>query len=299
MQGQYSDALEAEVERIVQMTLNGRNEDIWQEPLYTQSTQDYIKQTNTAHEDTIRSTSRSEQMSSMSRLSFSARSFVSNSEKFGTRQRSRTSTRRENQDLLNTNAHLFTEPDKPFVPKILKSNRTSLLNQYKYYNSAKKVRPKQAIKELDSSKFSDLRETGKGEAPVPKPRQKSNLGNTLTLSSKTQYLNENCRRVPPLDIPADEDQNEFLSEQNTLAKKSTQVSARDNLKLLQSQSAMDLPQSPMSLNKSQSLMIQSREAKDELDNAVNHRITPKNLQRKKHMSLNSEQSLRSTLESNW
>lgn len=294
----YGDDLEAEVERIVQMTLNGRSQDL-QGSLYTQSTKDYNRQTNATSEDTLRSTSRCRKMSSMSQTSFAAPSFVSNSEKQGTGRRPGSSTRREEQDLLHTRAHLFTEPDKPFVPKILKSNRTSLLNQYKYYNPPKKIKPKQHPGDLNQPKLSsDVRESGKGEAPVPKPRQKANPGDTPTLSSKTHYLNEECKKVPPLEIPADEDQKESLSEQITSLKRSPPVSSTGHVKLLHSQSAMDLPKGLGGLNKSESLTTHGSESRDK-EYGLNHMVTPKNQRKKKHVNLNSERSSRSILETKW
>lgn len=275
----YGDDLEAEVERIVQMTLNGRSQELQHVSLYAQHQRDSAKQLDATYQETVRSRNHDGHFSSLSRSCVSPHSLVSNSEKLVSDRRAGMSARSENQDLLKTRAHMFTEPDKPFVPKILKSNRSSLLNHYKYYNAPKRQRERQSCNDNNASALSfGSREDSKGEVPVPKPRQKANLGNTQTLTRKSD---EGDKRVPPLDISADEDKNKFFT------KKSTPVLTRSHVKLSDPQSLTDLPHSSGSFNKSQSLRIQGGQTKDEVKLASDHKIAEKNARKKRHMTLTS------------
>ncbi|XP_078591130.1 spermatogenesis-associated protein 7 homolog isoform X2 [Branchiostoma floridae x Branchiostoma japonicum] len=107
-------------------------------------------------------------------------------------------------DILNTRAHKFRSPDKPFTPRTL--NRTgvqSRLSQSKCYNPPRRKKtPKPADNDGRQSVASDLNMSEMSYTdvpPQPAPRRRSRQ--------------EEESRVPPLDIEKDADHARWVEQQ--------------------------------------------------------------------------------------
>ncbi|KAL5009007.1 hypothetical protein ScPMuIL_014588 [Solemya velum] len=134
-------------------------------------------------------------------------------------------------DVLMKNAHVFTEPEKPFTPRLLKSTRSSKLSQYKYYTPPKKEKGKKAEKTNKETKEASLPSKDVKHAPVPKPRMKTlenktrehspDLWDTTlmmeTLQSRDFSKFEQKDLVPRLDISLDQDHMNWLQDQASKA----------------------------------------------------------------------------------
>lgn len=133
-------------------------------------------------------------------------------------------------DLLQTRSHAFTEPEKPFTPRILKSTRSSKLTEYKYYNPL----PKQKSSSMDKTGLSEAdstMNTTHTPKPRPRPRTKSPHNRTETPLTETSLMFETLQSrdfskyddskeevVPRLDISLDKDHLSWLKEQASKAK---------------------------------------------------------------------------------
>ncbi|XP_064600676.1 uncharacterized protein LOC135466856 isoform X2 [Liolophura sinensis] len=143
-------------------------------------------------------------------------------------------------DVLEKRSHAFTEPDRPFTPRTLKSTRGSRLLEYKYYTPPKKSSSKRDSSDKDAldSQTSPMHHT----TPTPKPRKRApsaknrlditqDSENTLmyeTLQTRdmSRARPDKTQMVPPLDISVDKDHMSWLQEQATKAQ--IRVSARSS-----------------------------------------------------------------------
>lgn len=120
-------------------------------------------------------------------------------------------------DVIEKHNHVFTQPEKPFTPRVLKSNRVSRIAQSKYYTAPPQKR------ETDES-------TNAKEAtsPKPKPRAKPRMNagmdksgemtDTLMFESLqsrdfSKYSDDREQVVPRLDISLDKDNMNWIKEQ--------------------------------------------------------------------------------------
>ncbi|XP_060063044.1 spermatogenesis-associated protein 7-like [Ylistrum balloti] len=130
----------------------------------------------------------------------------------------------EDGDILATRKHVFTEPEKPFTPRTLKSTRTSKLSQTKFYTA-----PPQKRKDPTEEKHSDKHLEESVEKPKPKPRRaKSPMNRTETPLTETSLMYETLqsrdfskfdkdKMVPTLDISMDKDHLNWIKEQASKA----------------------------------------------------------------------------------
>ncbi|XP_013387246.1 uncharacterized protein LOC106156514 [Lingula anatina] len=114
-----------------------------------------------------------------------------------------TPRRKQGGDLLDTRGHKFTEPQKPFTPRTLKSTKSSKLTQYKFYNPP----PKKQV-----HKRRGIDPSVRGETPT----------DTYDLMDETLQSRDFSRlrqsgTVPPLDISLDADHMKWLKEQEKKA----------------------------------------------------------------------------------
>nr|KAG5704225.1 hypothetical protein BaRGS_012513 [Batillaria attramentaria] len=138
-------------------------------------------------------------------------------------------------DILDKHAYVFKEPQKPFTPRTLKSNRESSLKRYKYYTPPKKSQ----VMYEDEANTEAKREFR--EAPQARPRRKNrgddvDLGATDTLT-ETKLMEMSLRShdprhpggdgndVPRLDISMDKDHMNWIQEQASKA----QIRARNGV----------------------------------------------------------------------
>lgn len=136
-------------------------------------------------------------------------------------------------DVLHKHAHVFTEPQKPFTPRTLKSNRESHLKMKgnKYYTPPKTTNLPYGNKRGEDSHETDR---NKDSAPQAKPRKHSRIqdGRELTitdtltesmlmemsLQSHAPLRSDGDRgTVPPLNISVDKDHQSWLQEQASKA----------------------------------------------------------------------------------
>ncbi|OWF46449.1 uncharacterized protein LOC110455722 isoform X2 [Mizuhopecten yessoensis] len=130
----------------------------------------------------------------------------------------------EDGDILATRKHVFTEPEKPFTPRTLKSTRTSKLSQTKFYTA-----PPQKRKDQTEEKHSDKHLAESVHKPKPKPRRaRSPLNRTETPLTDTTLMYETLqsrdftkynkdKMVPTLDISMDKDHLNWIKEQASKA----------------------------------------------------------------------------------
>ncbi|XP_067681016.1 spermatogenesis-associated protein 7-like [Haliotis asinina] len=131
-------------------------------------------------------------------------------------------------DLLQKRSHVFTEPEKPFTPRTLKSNRQSRLSEYKYYNPPPK-KPSRRHDDLEQTSR-QLIQTERDYRPKPKPRGTAVQDKTGTQTlSESQLMFETLQSrdlnrhrgekdgVPKLDISVDKDHMNWLQEQASKA----------------------------------------------------------------------------------
>ncbi|XP_046551856.1 LOW QUALITY PROTEIN: spermatogenesis-associated protein 7-like [Haliotis rubra] len=131
-------------------------------------------------------------------------------------------------DLLQKRSHVFTEPEKPFTPRTLKSNRQSRLSEYKYYNPPPK-KPSHRHDDMEQTSR-QLMQTERDYRPKPKPRGTAVQDRTGTQTlSESQLMFETLQSrdfnrhqgekdgVPKLDISVDKDHMNWLQEQASKA----------------------------------------------------------------------------------
>ncbi|KAK3092522.1 hypothetical protein FSP39_003957 [Pinctada imbricata] len=128
-------------------------------------------------------------------------------------------------DLLEKRSHVFTESEKPFTPRILKSNRKSKLSDTKYY-----VAPPQK-RAPSQTERSETHEKTENASPTPKPRAKPRMTTPLNKTGEmTDTLmfeslqsrdfssySDREQLVPRLDISLDKDHMNWLAEQKSKA----------------------------------------------------------------------------------
>ncbi|XP_046355876.2 spermatogenesis-associated protein 7-like [Haliotis rufescens] len=132
-------------------------------------------------------------------------------------------------DLLQKRSHVFTEPEKPFTPRTLKSNRQSRLSEYKYYNPPPK-KPSHRHDDMEQTGRQAMQMTERECRPKPKPRGTGTLNRTGTQTlSESQLMYETLQSrdfnrhqgekdgVPKLDISVDKDHMNWLQEQASKA----------------------------------------------------------------------------------
>lgn len=120
-------------------------------------------------------------------------------------------------DVIEKHNHVFTQPEKPFTPRVLKSNRVSRIAQSKYYTAPPQSR--------ETNESTNAKES---KSPAPKPRAKprmnvpvdksGDLTDTLmyeSLQSRdfSRYSDEREQVVPRLDISLDKDNMNWIKEQ--------------------------------------------------------------------------------------
>ncbi len=135
-------------------------------------------------------------------------------------------------DLLKKHSHVFTETEKPFTPRTLKSNRHSRLSEYKYYTAPpKKQQQKDENMAQTERKMMDTETSENRPKPKPKPRGSVNLDKTGTQTlTESQLIFETLQtrdsrhfrkggndRVPKLDISMDKDHMNWIQEQASKA----------------------------------------------------------------------------------
>ncbi|ESO90179.1 hypothetical protein LOTGIDRAFT_233972 [Lottia gigantea] len=131
-------------------------------------------------------------------------------------------------DVVDKHQHRFTEPNKPFTPRTLKSNRQSKLSQYKYYTPPKNKRPSSSRStRAENDTMVKTQESPRSpEKPRVKPRKSSvNQNDTFTDTHMFESLQshdfqnyKNPSDVPPLEITVDKDHKEWLEDQVDKAK---------------------------------------------------------------------------------
>lgn len=132
-------------------------------------------------------------------------------------------------DVLEINSHKFTEAEKPFTPRILKSNKVvSRISQSRCYTAPKKAAPKSSKTKPAEASPSNDEASPKKPVPLrrgispPLPRNDTPLSESSLMfeslqSRDFQRLNKK-HTVPTLDITVDEDHNQWLQEQAAKAK---------------------------------------------------------------------------------
>lgn len=153
-----------------------------------------------------------------------------------------TVTSKTSGDVLEKRSHVFTEPDRPFTPRTLKSTRGSRLLEYKYYTPPKKGTSKRNPSDKDTVDGPVDPQTSPMHhaTPTPKPRKCAPSANSrldITQDSENTLMYETLQTrdmsrarpdktqmVPPLDISVDKDHMSWLQEQATKAQ--IRVSAR-------------------------------------------------------------------------
>lgn len=112
-----------------------------------------------------------------------------------------------NGDLLEKQAHKFTK-EKPFMPRTLKTNCTSKLTEFKYYNPPPKKTP------AKSSGDATRRGAGMQRSETP-------MTDSVDLMNETLMSRDVARAapsgIPPLDISLDADHLLWLKEQSKIA----------------------------------------------------------------------------------
>ena len=110
-------------------------------------------------------------------------------------------------DLLEKQAHKFTE-EKPFMPRTLKTNCTSKLTEFKYYNPPPKRYVAKSWKDAARESAGMLR----SETPMTE---------SVDLMHETLMSRDAARAppsdIPPLDISLDADHMMWLKEQSKMA----------------------------------------------------------------------------------
>lgn len=120
-------------------------------------------------------------------------------------------------DLLVTSGHKFTEPQRLFTPRTLKTDRQSRLSQYKYYNP-----PKTKVKK-ENQHLNGVYPS-RSETPVTEDMFDE------TLMSRDFNRLKQSGTVPTLDISVDADHFKWLKEQAVKAEARThRHSKRDDL----------------------------------------------------------------------
>jgi hypothetical protein len=133
-------------------------------------------------------------------------------------------------DVLNKHAHFFTETQKPFTPRTLKSNRESSLKRYKYYTPPpdKKSDMSRKPEEKTVVMNGDAKDASRPQAKPRRGSAKGELGATETLTesmlmemSLQSHGNSGSGGrsvVPRLDITMDKDHMQWVEDQATRAK---------------------------------------------------------------------------------
>ena len=120
-------------------------------------------------------------------------------------------------DLLETQAHKFTE-EKPFQPRINRTNRQSKLSQFKYYNAPKNKTQTRGGGQQSLAK--DTRVLHQGNNPQMRsttPLTESVDLMNASLMSRDMHQVRTPTGVPPLDISLDKDHMHWLKEQSMKA----------------------------------------------------------------------------------
>lgn len=122
-------------------------------------------------------------------------------------------------DVIDKHNHVFTQPEKPFTPRLLKSNRVSRIAQSKYYTA-----PPQKRETNESTNAKEVETTSSHPKPKAKPRKNAPLDksgemtDTLMFESLqsrdfSRYSDEREQVVPRLDISLDKDNMNWIKEQ--------------------------------------------------------------------------------------
>lgn len=122
-------------------------------------------------------------------------------------------------DVIDKHNHVFTQPEKPFTPRLLKSNRVSRIAQSKYYTS-----PPQKRETSETTNTKTVESTTPTSKPRAKPRRNAPLDksgemtDTLMFESLqsrdfSRYSDEKEQVVPRLDISLDKDNMNWIKEQ--------------------------------------------------------------------------------------
>ncbi|KAK6182788.1 hypothetical protein SNE40_010392 [Patella caerulea] len=127
-------------------------------------------------------------------------------------------------DILEKRKEVFNQPEKPFTPRTLKTDRKSRLSEYKYYTPPKKNKNKNQEtsreKQIDNPNKEKI-----DNRPKAKPRKQSSqfqpentMSSTMMRESfQTRDFSNNYNKsnadVPPLDITVDNDHRNWLEEQ--------------------------------------------------------------------------------------
>lgn len=114
-----------------------------------------------------------------------------------------------NPDLMNTQAYRYTEPEKPFTPRTLKTNQKSKLSEFKYYNPPKRRSSVVSRPETPMSESVDLMHE--------------------TLMSRDMNVMGKPSGVPALDISLDADHLHWLKEQAGKAQVRAAYQARSDV----------------------------------------------------------------------
>ncbi|XP_052827586.1 spermatogenesis-associated protein 7 homolog isoform X2 [Octopus bimaculoides] len=145
-------------------------------------------------------------------------------------------------DVLQSRTHVFTQPEKAFIPRILKTSKKSLLSECKYYNPPKfrKSKAESESQKDKKEKLSDQSET-------------SNYPDPESLTESTSYISSRSSKshstlveepVPQLDLLPDK---EGRSDK-TKVKKHTRNNTKENI-ILENENS-DLKNTTLSRHKS-------------------------------------------------